>query len=222
MKLFVAGATGATGQVLLPIATSRGHRVVPHVRPATAATHPLALLSDTVVCALDDRAALEQALRGCDAVVSLVGTMRRRFASGDTYAASDVGTTRSLVEAARAAGVPWFVLLSSVGADGPGAYLQAKGEAERIVRESGLRWVIARPSALVTPPGAPGGTHGARSMPSVVQTVGASLARLPWVGGWVDDQRAIPLDVLSRAMLVALEQQEDGRILLGRDLWRLA
>ena len=30
-----------------------------------------------------------------------------------------------------------------------GAYLKAKGEAERIVRESGIPWTIFRPSAFV-------------------------------------------------------------------------
>jgi nucleoside-diphosphate-sugar epimerase len=222
VKLFVAGATGATGQVLLPIAEAAGHTVLPHVRPSTAARHALGKDPRAVVCELTDVPALTKALRGCDAVISLVGTMRKRFSSGDTYESSDIGTTRSLVEAARAAGVPCFVLLSSVGAGGSGAYLQAKGQAERIVRDSGLRWIIARPSALATPAGAPGGTHGRREVPAVVLGLGGLFARLPAVGPLIDDWRAIPLDVVSRGMLAALEQPGDAKLLLGRDLWRLA
>jgi nucleoside-diphosphate-sugar epimerase len=222
VKLFVAGATGATGQVLLPIAEAAGHTVVPHVRPATAARHELSKHPRAVVCELSDVPALTEALRACDAVISLVGTMRKRFSTGDTYETSDIGTTRSLVEAAKAAGVPCFVLLSSVGAGGAGPYLQAKAEAERIVRESGLRWIIARPSALATPADARGGTHGRREVPAFVLGLGGLLARLPAVGPLIDDWRAIPLDVVSRGMLAALEQPGEEQLLLGRDLWRLA
>ncbi len=222
MRLFVAGATGATGQILLPLAEAAGHTVVPHVRPSTAARSPLAQHPRAAIFDLTDAAALAEAVRGCDAVISLIGTMRKRFATGDTYESSDIATTRALVDAARSAGVPRFVLLSSVGAGGAGPYLKAKGEAERIVRESGLRWTLVRPSALATPPGAPGGTHGAREMPGVVLAAGAALAKLPGIGAWVDDWRAIPLDVACRGMLAALEKPYDNQILMGRDLWRLA
>src|SRR5262249_32915217 len=53
---------------------------------------------------------------------------------------------------ARAGTVDHVVLLGSVGAGKPrGAYLRAKAEAERIVRESGLPFTIFRPSFLVGP-----------------------------------------------------------------------
>lgn len=222
MRLFIAGATGATGQILLPLAEATGHTVVPHVRPATAARHPLRQHPRAAIFALNDAAALVEALRGSDAVISLVGTMRKRFATGDTYETSDIGTTRALVDAAKAAGVPRFVLLSSIGAGGAGPYLNAKGEAERIVRESGLRWILVRPSALATPAGAPGGTHGAREVPGIALAAGAALAKLPGLGPWIDDWRAIPLDVVCRGMLATLERSEENQILMGRDLWRLA
>ena len=67
-----------------------------------------------------------------------------------TYERSDIGTTRQLLEAARGTGsIDHFVLLSSAGAGRPvGAYLKAKAEAERLVRESGLPYTIFRPSAF--------------------------------------------------------------------------
>jgi uncharacterized protein YbjT (DUF2867 family) len=222
VRVFVAGATGATGAVFVPLATAAGLDLVLHVRPATAPKHPFGADPRAAIGDLADAAWLRDRLAGCDAVLSLVGTMRKRFATGDTYETSDIGTTRDLVAGARAAAVPRFLLLSSVGAGGAGPYLQAKGECERIVRESGLRWTIFRPSALVSPPDAPDGVHGRRTVPPGALAVGAALARIPVLGAAIDAVRPIPLDVLSRAFLAVLAAPRDGAILEGRALWSLA
>lgn len=145
-RLFVAGATGAVGQVLLEQATKQHVDVLAHARPASASKlgqRPVAALELT-----DPK--LPEVMRGCTTVVQLIGTMRKRFAAGDTYETSDIGTTRSLVEAAKACGtVDHLVLLSSVGAGSPmGAYLKAKAEAERLVTSSGIPFTIFRPSAF--------------------------------------------------------------------------
>jgi len=119
--------------------------IVPHVRPKSAATlsHPSAVAID-----LGD-AGLAAAMKGCTTVVQLIGTMKKRFAKGDTYETSDIGTTRQLVDAAKQASVDHLVLLSSVGAGRPmGAYLEAKAKAEALVKESGIAFTIVRPSAF--------------------------------------------------------------------------
>ncbi len=145
-RLFVAGATGAVGQTLLPLATRLRVDVLAHARPKSAAR-----LGDRAVAAIElSDPKLTEVMRGCTTVVQLIGTMRKRFAAGDTYETSDIGTTRQLVDAAKACGtVDHLVLLSSVGAGSPrGAYLKAKAEAERIVVESGLAYTLFRPSAF--------------------------------------------------------------------------
>lgn len=144
--VFVAGATGAVGQALLELATKRQVDVLAHARPKSAGrlgARPVAAIE------LSDPK-LADTLRGCTTVVQLIGTMKKRFASGDTYESSDIGTTRQLVDAAKASGtVDHLVLLSSVGAGNPrGAYLKAKAEAERIVTSSGIPYTIFRPSAF--------------------------------------------------------------------------
>jgi uncharacterized protein YbjT (DUF2867 family) len=145
-KLFVAGSTGATGKVLVPMAERLGLAVVPHVRPASAG---VGVKAGSAVVDLADTPRLVEAMRGCTTVVQLIGTMRHRFAKGDTYESSDIGTTAQLIAAAREAGVDHLVLLSSVGAARPmGAYLKAKAKAESLVKESGIPWTIFRPSAL--------------------------------------------------------------------------
>jgi uncharacterized protein YbjT (DUF2867 family) len=225
MRVFIAGATGATGQVLLPVATAAGLDLRLHVRPQTAARTPLAADPRARVFDLADAAALADALAGCDAVVSLVGTMRSRFAAGDTYASSDVGSTRALVDGAKAAGVPRFLLLSSVGAGGAGAYLEMKGECERIVRGSGLAWTIFRPSALASPADSPAGTHGKRGVPPGAVALTRALRRVAGIGPLVARYGAMPLDVLARAMVKVLqappEPAGNGAVIEGNTLWEL-
>ena len=145
-RLFVAGATGAVGQTLLDLSTRLKVDVLAHARPKSASR-----LGDRPVAAIElSDPKLADAMRGCTTVVQLIGTMRKRFAAGDTYETSDIGTTRQLVDAAKACGtVDHLVLLSSVGAGSPtGAYLKAKAEAERLVTSSGLPYTIFRPSAF--------------------------------------------------------------------------
>ena len=225
MRIFVAGATGATGQVFVPLAA--GHELLLHVRPKTAPRTSLSTDPRARVFELTDAATLLAELSGCDAVVSFVGTVRHRFREGDTYAASDVGSTRALVGGAVAAGVPRLLLLSSVGAGGttgaggPGAYLRMKGESERIVRESPLRFTIFRPSFLVSPPDAAEGLHGARRPPRFLSPMFRALRRVPGLSGFADDLRPIPIAVVARAFLRVLETPMDGCVLFGRDLWRL-
>jgi uncharacterized protein YbjT (DUF2867 family) len=221
MRIFVAGATGATGRVFLPLATAAGHDVVFHVRPQSADRSPVAKDQRARVFDLGDVDARREALLGREVAISFVGTMRKRFEAGDTYEASDIGSTRQLVDGAKAADVPRFVLLSSFGAGSVGAYLQMKGRCEAIVKESGLRWTILRPSSLVTPEGAPEGTHGARHAPPGAGAVFRAMRALPGLAGFADDVRPIPLDVLSRAILRVLVEPRDGATLEGRDLWVL-
>lgn len=200
-RLFVAGATGAVGHVLVPLAVKRGVDVVAHARPKS-----LGKVSAPQVAALElSDPQLVEVLKGRTTVVQLIGTMRKRFASGDTYQTSDIGTTRQLLEAAKASGsVDHFVLLSSVGAGSPtGAYLKAKAEAERLVRESGLAFTIFRPSAFADREG--------QSFPGM-----RAVTRLLGL------KRYLPITLLELAsgLLAAAEQRAPlGVALEGQPLW---
>ena len=132
---FIAGATGYTGKILLEeLASNASWKARPHARSAGKLSDP-----DAVVCDPWDRDALAAGMRGCDAVVQLIGTTRKQFADGGTYEKVDYGTTVALGEAALAAGVPRFLLLSSVGAGKPrGHYLKVKRQTEEWVEKSGL------------------------------------------------------------------------------------
>ena len=205
-RIFVAGSTGATGRTLMRLASERGlgDRVVPHLRPRGPATRSASPPDGAIVLDLADAEGLATALPGFTTVVQLIGTMRKRFAAGDTYESSDIGTTRELVAAAVRAGVDHVVLLSSVGAGKPmGAYLQAKARAEAIVQQSGLAYTIFRPSAFYG--------EGHRGIPGA-KTVLSAL-------GW-RRYEPIAVDALAAAILhVALTRAPLGVALEGQPLW---
>jgi uncharacterized protein YbjT (DUF2867 family) len=203
-RLFVAGATGATGRTLLPLAAELGIDLIPHLRLATAERLGEAAPARSAALDLSDTPSLRAALADRTTLVQLIGSTKKRFSQGDTYESSDIGTTRSLVAAVRGTDVDHLVLLSSVGAGKPtGAYLKAKAAAERIVTESGIDWTIFRPSAFI------GAGHG---LPWGVPGLMRALA----------PQRYHPIAIedLARALLyVAGSRSHLGEVLEGPTLW---
>ena len=99
-------------------------------------------------------------VRGADAVVFAAGAGPGSGAARkDTV---DRGAAVLLAEAAGAAGVGRYLLVSSTGVDDPprpgtdevwAAYLAAKKAAEDAIRASALAWTILRPGALTDEPG---------------------------------------------------------------------
>jgi uncharacterized protein YbjT (DUF2867 family) len=204
-RIFLAGSSGAVGRTVLDLATERGlrERLVPHLRPRGPTTVAVTPPPDAVICDLADLPALARGMAGCTTVVQLIGTTRKRFAQGDTYDSSDVGTTVALVAAAKQAGVEHLLLLTSVGAGAPrGAYLHAKARAEAAVVGSGIPCTIFRPSAFSGP--------GYR----VPGWLGAPLR-------WLGLGKYAPIrvhDLASAILEVAVEGAPVG-VLEGRSLW---
>ena len=112
---------------------------------------------DLEATTVDDLAPI---LRGADAVVFAAGAGPGSGAARkDTV---DRAAAVLLAEAALAAGVQRYLLVSSTGVDDPprpgtdevwAAYLAAKKAAEEAIRASALAWTILRPGALTDDPG---------------------------------------------------------------------
>lgn len=94
---------------------------------------------------------LEEALRGCDAVVHLV--VAHEHAPREAHETLTVGGARRVCDAAAAAGVRRLLFLSSIKAkrDYGGLYGRHKALAEEVVRGSGLDWTLFRPGLLYGP-----------------------------------------------------------------------
>jgi len=222
--VLVAGATGAVGSVLVAHLRASGFDVIPHVRPKTADRHPLGKDPQAFVAELADAGQLDSAMTRTGSVVCLTGTMRRRFASGDTYETSDYRPVVQLVESARR--VPdkrHFVLLSSLGARPGGGYLGWKHRAEEAVRASGLPHSILRASFIDTTGSGSHPSDGTQRKP--LPWVGAALRAiglLPALRPFSEDVRPIPVGVLCAAIARILRDRAPLGVLTGRQLWTLA
>src|ERR1700744_1595122 len=114
---------------------------------------------EPVIADLESESDIASAIRGADAVVFAAGAGP---GSGDARKKTvDLGGAVKLVEAAKAEGVSRYLIVSSMGAEkapadgaeGFGAYLQAKFEAAEAVRSSGLDYTVVRPGGLTDDPG---------------------------------------------------------------------
>lgn len=143
----LTGATGFVGKAALAALTARGIRVRALARtvPAERAT------AEWIEGGLADGGALAALTQGAEAVIHVAGLTTAR--DPEEFERANVEGTLALVEAARAAGVPRFVFVSSLAAREPrlSAYGASKARAEKIVAASGLDWTIVRPPGVYGP-----------------------------------------------------------------------
>ena len=140
-----------------------------------------------VVCDMEAEDDLSSYVEGADAIVFAAGA--GPGSGAERKQTVDLGAAVKLIEAAQAAGVSRYVMVSAIGAprmaDEPGdmqPYFQAKAQADLALEESDLDHTIVRPGGLTDDPG------------TGQVTVAAELER----GGQVtrDDVAAVVLAVL--------------------------
>lgn len=156
MDVVVAGAHGQIGLRLVRLLAARGDRVRGIIRNPAHAVALMAAGSEVLVLDLEEAgpSAVQEAIAGADAVVFTAGAGPGSGAARKWTL--DVGGAVKLVDAARGAGVPRFVIVSSMSADHPErsdddgfrVYLEAKGAADAVVRASGLQYTVVRPGRL--------------------------------------------------------------------------
>ena len=158
-KLLVLGATGGTGRLIVSQALARGYDVAALVRsPEKGRDLKGARL---IIGDARDEAVLRDALKGRDAVISALGTPVSPFNEVTLLSTS----TRALVSAMKAERVKRLVCITGIGAGdsaGHGGFLfdklllplllrnvyDDKNRQEAVVMESGLDWVLVRPTVL--------------------------------------------------------------------------
>jgi len=158
-KILVLGATGGTGRLIVGQAVARGYDVAALVRSPDAARHLGG--ARLIVGDARDETILRQVLRDRDAVISALGTPaspRREVTLLST-------ATRALVSAMKAEQVARLIGITGMGAGdsaGHGGFLfdklifplllrkvyADKNRQEALIRDSGLDWVLVRPSVL--------------------------------------------------------------------------
>ncbi len=152
MRIAVTGASGKTGWRVVQEAISRGLEVTAILRPDSIA--PEGLDGARIErLELRDIATLQQALRGCEALVIATGARPSIDLLGPLKV--DALAIRHQLQAARAAGVKRVLLVSSLCSGRLlhplnlfGLILVWKGLGERWLAASGLDWTVIRPGGL--------------------------------------------------------------------------
>lgn len=145
LTVLLLGATGTIGRAAAQALRDDGHRVLALVRPGAEAK-PLKGCEVIIGNAADPAVLAEVLAHPVDAVVSCLAS--RTGAPRDAWAI-DHGANSAALQAALAAGVPRFVLLSAICVQRPKlAFQQAKLAFEAELRAAPLRWTIVRPTAF--------------------------------------------------------------------------
>ncbi len=201
--LLVTGVTGFVGRTLLRHLGSLDE--VRFLVRAGAASPELE--SSAVVGDLSDPPSLESALAGVTSVIHLAA--RTGKARRAEFLETNVEGTRRLLEAARRAGVESFVFVSTIAATYPDKrsypYAESKERAEELVRESGIRHAILRPTVVL----GPGSSVGA-SLASL-----AGLPLLPVFGPGNAPVQPVHVEDVARALVHLLRRLEKGEVVEG-------
>jgi uncharacterized protein YbjT (DUF2867 family) len=151
--VLVAGASGALGRAVAEQALARGWAVRAMVRdPARVPAALAPRLAGVAVADARDRAAVDRAVAGVDAVFSCVGaSVLPALGRGwRGFGAVDWPSNRTLVDAAKAAKVGRFVYVSVFHTDGMRrlAYVDAHERVADHLRASGVAHAVVRPTGF--------------------------------------------------------------------------
>lgn len=162
MKIVIAGGHGKIARIVERHLAARGDDVVGLIRNPGHADDVRAEGAEPVLFDLESGTVEELAaiVRGADGVVFAAGAGPGSGAPRkDTV---DRGGAVLLADAAEAAGVPRYVLVSAIGADRGGegiedevyaAYMDAKRAADEDLMGRPLGWTVLRPGRLTDEPG---------------------------------------------------------------------
>jgi nucleoside-diphosphate-sugar epimerase len=159
MRVVIAGGHGKIALILERLLSSRGDEAVGLIRNPAQSADLEAAGATAVVLDLESASVAEvaDAVRGADAVVFAAGAGPGSGAARKQTVDRDAAIL--LAEAAEAAGVDRYVMVSALSADDRSldenydevfrAYMRAKSEADADVRDrTGLRTTIVRPGGL--------------------------------------------------------------------------
>jgi uncharacterized protein YbjT (DUF2867 family) len=157
MRVVIAGGHGQIALILERLLSQRGDSVAGFIRNPAQVADLEAAGADALVVDLEKASVDEVAghLRGADAVVFAAGAGPGSGAARKETVDRDAAIL--LADAAEAAGVERYVMVSAMSADPQAtaddevfqAYLRAKGLADEAIRSRrALKWTIVRPGGL--------------------------------------------------------------------------
>jgi len=147
--ILIAGGTGTLGTQVVPLLTTRGLDVRILTRAPARARHLQGDRVEIVAGDVRDRTAVDRAMADVRTVISAIQGFSGT--GGASLRTVDGQGNSILIQAAQAAGVDHFILVSVQGAtpDHPMDLFRMKHRAEQELRASGLTWTIIRPTAFM-------------------------------------------------------------------------
>ncbi len=146
-NILVAGANGTTGRIIIDLLkAAENYKAVAMVREQEQKER--FEKDDVTVVLADLEKDVSDAVKNIDKVIFAAGS------GGEDVVGVDQEGAKRLIDAAKAAGVKKFVMLSAMGADNPSTseeledYLRAKKHADDYLKDSGLNYTIVRPGSL--------------------------------------------------------------------------
>lgn len=151
MRILVTGGTGVIGAGAIPELLKAGHEIRLLSRHADRDAAQFTDGVEPYAADAGDPEQLRDAARDCQCVLHIAGIVAEQPPEA-TFQRVNVDGTRHLLAAATAAHHPFFVYLSSLGADRGGSeYHRSKREAEALVRAYAGPWLILRPGNVFGP-----------------------------------------------------------------------
>lgn len=214
MRVLVTGASGFLGSFACGQLVAAGHEVLSLVRrPGSEPPGTQPVLAD-----LTDADALASALSGArpDAVLHLAAEIASQRDAARVRAVN-VDGTRALLDACAQAGSPKVVFTSTVvTGDAGGALLteeselpvqtpygESKQDGEKLLAESGLPWVVIRPSHVY----GPGGWYLEEIVPRVRQP-----GRFCVIGRGANLWDVVHVEDVASALVLAVEKAPSGSV----------
>jgi uncharacterized protein YbjT (DUF2867 family) len=158
VDVVVAGGHGQIALRLLGLLAGRGDRARGLIRNPAHAADLEAAGAEAVVCDMEAEDDLGPFVAGAGAVVFAAGA--GPGSGAERKRTVDLGAALKLVDAARAAGIRRYVMVSAIGSGRPERwsevmrpYYEAKTEADERLAAAGLDHTIVRPGSLTDGPG---------------------------------------------------------------------
>ena len=147
--ILVVGATGTLGRKVVRTLLASGEEVRAMTRVLAKVDELKALGARPVRANLADPESLEFAVRGARAVVAAAHSILGR--GHESSEAVDDEGHRSLIDAAKSAGVEHFIYTSvfQASSDHPLDFWRTKARMERHLRDSGMTYTIVRPTSFM-------------------------------------------------------------------------
>ena len=227
-RSYVTGGSGFVGRGLIAALRARGDDVRALARSDAAVAAVIAAGATPVRGDLDDDAALQRGMRGCDRVFH-AAALTAEWAAPAEHERVTVQGTRNALAAARAAGVARFIHVGSEAALVDGTPLQrldesrplprhplpgypaSKAASEALVRaanDAALQTVVVRPRLIW-------GLGDSTLLPPLVQAVRSG--RFRWIGGGHHLTSTCHVDNAIEGLLCAAARGRGGEVYFVTD-----